>query len=745
MQQNSLSFLKIASAWEQKGFYNEADLFTKLATKIESKNSYIENAEFLSKYFILSGDKAFGTFIAKYALSKFSKPNRFASSSPCNDSALAVLKKLSRFNDSTLLKFAQYKFTTTGEDWWANRILNIKYPGAKAIGKSNPDQYYQMFSDVVNNLEKYKNDPAIKGQILNNLKQTKQPVPPEIIQELKQPVTYGFDPYAETAPPKTLNFKDTLIDDFVDNFGKLTNPEDKIKYLKQLSPDQQRQMALKLLQFDPEAAQEIANLSKSIPGSVSETTGLAGDAAKAGGELTGGANLADDAAKALGDVTGGGLVDDAAKAGGELAEGMSGAAKGMSEGAGVAKGVAEGAGGAKGIAEGVGAAGGNVAKAEGLAAKAVQTPAFKSLLQLFQKAAPAMKWLPPVAVAIDLSAKALSGQQLDGYDFIKLVSGIALVPAVAASMAAIPVIGPAMVGLATVGAFGGADVARFMSDPRKGLDLFGMNVAVDQKNYDKIIDQSIQNAKMASGLRKTIKKAEREKLYQVIKLSYVLQQIAVNEMIDRAIRTAQSNQIKSNKIFKAAQAQASNYSQYFEPFMKIEASSLASIASSIKINVEGLSKVLNQLPAPTNPEADKATFENWVDAQIRGAQTYKANAGTTFSGFGIGEARKNEVLTIANSLNMISMIRKQFYAKLAQGGQQPRNPQPQQSQSGQNYFQIAGINPASYTGTAQQNEALRKAINPSAPDFDTAFRGKFNKAPGAWNSPDRLNALKGVA
>jgi hypothetical protein len=93
---------------------------------------------------------------------------------------------------------------------------------------------------------------------------------------------------------------------------------------------------------------------------------------------------------------------------------------------------------------------------------------------------------------------------------------------------------------------------------------------------------------------------------------------------------------------------------------------------------------------------------------------------------------------------VISSIRKQFLQKQGASQNQQPNQQPNQQygqQYGQNYFEKAGIDSNSYTGTAEQNEKLRKAIDPSARDFDTAFRKKFNKSPGMWNSPERLNAL----
>jgi len=415
-------------------------------------------------------------------------------------------------------------------------------------------------------------------------------------------------------------------------------------------------------------------------------------------------------------------------------------------GAGGGTGAAKGATGTGAAAEGVtgtaaGGGTGAAAKASGIFAKLSANPAFKTALDLFQKAAPAMKWLPPVAVAIELAAKAMSGKQLDGYDVAKLAGGMALIPPVAAAIAAIPVVGGAFLALASVAAFGGADVARFMSDPRKGLDLFGMNIAVDQKNYDDIIDKAIQNAKSADTLNRYIKTANKKTIEKHIVLSYLLQRKAINDYLNTAIKKASSNRtFFSSKIFKTAQAQESSLQQFLEPYMKIDTSSLASIASSIELNVKAVSNLMNKVSIGQDKAAESAAFEAWVDSQIRGATAYKDNAGTAFSGFGVGEARKNEVQKIANSLNVISSIRKQFLQKQGASQNQQPNQQPNQ-QYGQNYFEKAGIDSNSYTGTAEQNEKLRKAIDPSARDFDTAFRKKFNESPGMWNSPERLNAL----
>jgi len=435
---------------------------------------------------------------------------------------------------------------------------------------------------------------------------------------------------------------------------------------------------------------------------------------------------------------------------GAAAEGVTGtaagggtgvAAKGATGTGAAAEGVtgtAAGTAGTEGTAaEGAAGATAEAAEASGIFAKLSANPAFKTALDLFQKAAPAMKWLPPVAVAIELAAKAMSGKQLDGYDVAKLAGGMALIPPVAAAIAAIPVVGGAFLALASVAAFGGADVARFMSDPRKGLDLFGMNIAVDQKNYDDIIDKAIQNAKSADTLNRYIKTANKKTIEKHIVLSYLLQRKAINDYLNTAIKKASSNRtFFSSKIFKTAQAQESSLQQSLESYMKIDTSSLASIASSIELNVKAVSDLMNKVSIGQDKAAESAAFEAWVDSQIRGATAYKDNAGTAFSGFGVGEARKNEVQKIANSLNVISSIRKQFLQK--QGASQ--NQQPNQ-QYGQNYFEKAGIDSNSYTGTAEQNEKLRKAIDPSARDFDTAFRKKFNKSPGMWNSPERLNAL----
>ena len=426
---------------------------------------------------------------------------------------------------------------------------------------------------------------------------------------------------------------------------------------------------------------------------------------------------------------------------GAAAEGVTGTAAGGGTGVAAKGATGGGTGAATGTAAGTAGTTAEAAEASGIFAKLSANPAFKTALDLFQKAAPAMKWLPPVAVAIELAAKAMSGKQLDGYDVAKLAGGMALIPPVAAAIAAIPVVGEAFLALASVAAFGGADVARFMSDPRKGLDLFGMNIAVDQKNYDDIIDKAIQNAKSADTLNRYIKTANKKTIKKHIVLSYLLQRKAINDYLNTAIKKASSNRtFFSSKIFKTAQAQESSLQQSLEPYMKIDTSSLASIASSIELNVKAVSGLMNKVSIGQDKAAESAAFEAWVDSQIRGATAYKDNAGTAFSGFGVGEARKNEVQKIANSLNVISSIRKQFLQK--QGASQNQQPNQQYGQQyGQNYFEKAGINSNSYTGTAEQNEKLRKAIDPSARDFDTAFRKKFNESPGMWNSPERLNAL----
>jgi len=426
-------------------------------------------------------------------------------------------------------------------------------------------------------------------------------------------------------------------------------------------------------------------------------------------------------------------------AAGATAAGTAGTAAEGAAGATAAGTAAEGAAGA--AAAGKAGTAGTAAEASGIFAKLSANPAFKTALDLFQKAAPAMKWLPPVAVAIELAAKAMSGKQLDGYDVAKLAGGMALIPPVAAAIAAIPVVGGTFLALAATAAFGGADVWRFMSDPRKGLDLFGMNLAEDQKNYDDIIDKAIQNAKSADTLNRYIKTANKKTIEKHIVLSYLLQRKAINDYLNTAIKKASSNRtFFSSKIFKTAQAQESSLQQYLEPYMKIDTSNLASIASSIELNVKAVSDLMNKVSIGQDKAAESAAFEAWVDSQIRGATAYKDNAGIAFNVFGLGEVRKNEVQKIANSLNMISSIRKQFLQKQGASQNQQPNQQPNQ-QYGQNYFEKAGIDSNSYTGTAEQNEKLRKAIDPSARDFDTAFRKKFNESPGMWNSPERLNAL----
>ena len=66
-------------------------------------------------------------------------------------------------------KFSQF-LSDKGDDWWAKRILAIKYPNWQ-----NSPNSYDMFSDVLENLNLYKQQYG--AQILGNLKQNRpQPV-----------------------------------------------------------------------------------------------------------------------------------------------------------------------------------------------------------------------------------------------------------------------------------------------------------------------------------------------------------------------------------------------------------------------------------------------------------------------------------------------------------------------------------------------------------------------------------------
>lgn len=354
------------------------------------------------------------------------------------------------------------------------------------------------------------------------------------------------------------------------------------------------------------------------------------------------------------------------------------------------------------------------AKAESLSAAAAKNPAFTKVMQFFQKAAPAMKWLPPVAVALELAAKYLSGEQLDGFDFGKMIAGMMLIPPVAAAIAAIPIIGPALVTLAAVGAFGGLDIARFLTDPTKGLDLMGMNVALNDAQYDKMISDAISNARYAKN--------------NISDLCFLLQEKAINDMINDAIRHASNK----NKIFKIAQS--TQYSLY-DSYSKINTSSLQGIASSIKTNVQGL---INELKTQSINPNELVNFENWANIQIQAAEKYKTESTTTFSGFGVGEARKLEVQNIVNSLNAIPKIRN-YISKMTKSVQ-PVERKPIQMK--ENYFTKAKIDPNIYTGTVEQNEILRRTINPSSPNFYEAFKLKFGK----WiDSPkERIPLLSGT-
>jgi len=58
-----------------------------------------------------------------------------------------------------------------------------------------------------------------------------------------------------------------------------------------------------------------------------------------------------------------------------------------------------------------------------------------------------------------------------------------------------------------------------------------------------------------------------------------------------------------------------------------------------------------------------------------------------------------------------------------------------------NYFVQAGLNPQQYVGTAEQNEKLRRVIDPSARTFYDAYVKKFGK--WAQHPNERINNLSG--
>ena len=58
-----------------------------------------------------------------------------------------------------------------------------------------------------------------------------------------------------------------------------------------------------------------------------------------------------------------------------------------------------------------------------------------------------------------------------------------------------------------------------------------------------------------------------------------------------------------------------------------------------------------------------------------------------------------------------------------------------------NYFAQAGLNPQQYVGTAEQNEKLRRAIDPSSRTFYDAYVKKFGK--WAQHPNERINSLSG--
>lgn len=70
-------------------------------------------------------------------------------------------------------RFAQF-ISDKGEDWYVKRIMAILYgPDWKNL----PD-YYEKFSEVLENLDSYKNDPSLKEILLQNIL-PKKPLIPE--------------------------------------------------------------------------------------------------------------------------------------------------------------------------------------------------------------------------------------------------------------------------------------------------------------------------------------------------------------------------------------------------------------------------------------------------------------------------------------------------------------------------------------------------------------------------------------
>jgi hypothetical protein len=96
----------------------------------------------------------------------------------------------------------------------------------------------------------------------------------------------------------------------------------------------------------------------------------------------------------------------------------------------------------------------------------------------------AMKKLPYVFIALNavsIVMKLKNGEGVDYKTFMNFIAAIITVPAISAVIAAIPIIGPALIVAAGVVSFGGLDFAEFFGDPAAGLNLLGFQVTGPSK------------------------------------------------------------------------------------------------------------------------------------------------------------------------------------------------------------------------------------------------------------------------
>ncbi len=690
-------FLKYSQEFEDKKLYKIADLYTEAAKKDPSKSGYERNAELLSLFFIQKGEYDFASYLAKKACQNLNYNFRYANNSK-KTNLLFKISQLNHANKNNLVTAQAHLIKTNpalvSQSLSSLGLLDsnieqiIEYIHNPKIGRS-PD-LDRLRSIFPKDISKAQSRMDLLRNNLKNLIKTEQIAQSKI-----------FSPETYKSIIRQNNFR-------------LLSDEQKLKFFEKIyqqNPDTAREIARELIktrQMSEGIASRLINEGKMSQGffndivqSIKPRAGLVDDAAKAVTKTTG---LADDAAKGALKATD--VINNATKFTREELRVLNhwGSKGYLKDFEGIkhilkknpgqerivldilkkAKNVdpalvdqaityqrnlisaGETAAKATGVAGETAGTAKNVAKAEGIMAQAIKNPTFRKIVGLFQKAAPAMKYLPAVGVAMELSVKFLNGEELDGFDFAKMVAGMMLLPQIAGPLAAIPVIGPLLPGLAGFVAFGGADAARFLGNPEKGMDLMGANVFIKDENYDKQLDKAIQNALAKLNLENKMTKTASSFTntnQKVIFLSMLLQKIAIQETLNKAIKTACD--VETLRIFRSAQTGGSptQFSQILEANSKIDNSSLAQMASTIKFNTDTVMNYVNGRGYKPSL-GDQQALDDWVRQMTQGATRYKNESYTTFSGFGVGEARKNEVQTLIKAMADVAAIKAKFKSTL---------------------------------------------------------------------------------